>query len=305
MLLSILRYPQSVAEVLRRMHRWQVLDRYLPEFGKVRSLVRSDRPHQYTVDEHTLYAIENLEEATLAQLQDGQTFLDILKELEKPELLRLAILLHDVGKGVDGQGGHDERGFEMAQAALERMGLDTMDKEVVLFLILRHLDMAYTAQRRDLDDPKVIERFAELVQDEQHLKMLYLLTFADMRAVSPEIWNQWNAILLWQLYTRTLECLQGKMELLKADELQTRVTQRIGEVAGAAAITRHFETMPDQELVSQAPDLIGKQIQLVEKLGDRPIAVSHFAENQSYTQIGICTPQCAGDFSANYGCIHG
>lgn len=294
--LSILRHPQSVAEVLRRMHRWQVLDRYLPEFGKIRSLVRSDRPHQYTVDEHTLYAIENLEEATLAQLQDGQAFLDILKEIEKPELLRLAILLHDVGKGVDGPGGHDERGVEMAQAALERMGLDTVDKEVVLFLILRHLDMIHTAQRRDLDDPKVIERFAELVQDEQHLKMLYLLTFADMRAVSTEIWNQWNAILLWQLYTRTFEFLQGRLELLQAEELQARVTQLIVEEVGEAAIVRHFETMPDQELVSQTPDLIGKQIQLVEKLGDHPIAVSHFAENQSYTQIGICTRNARGIF---------
>ena len=294
--LSILRHPQSVAEVLRRMHRWQVLDRYLPEFGKIRSLVRSDRPHQYTVDEHTLYAIENLEEATLAQLQDGQAFLDILKEIEKPELLRLAILLHDIGKGVDGPGGHDERGVEMAQVALERLGLDTVDKEVVLFLILRHLDMIHTAQRRDLDDPKVIERFSELVQDEQHLKMLYLLTFADMRAVSTEIWNQWNAILLWQLYTRTLEFLQGRLKLLKAEELQARVIQLIGAEVGEAAIARHFETMPDQGLVSQAPDLIGKQIQLVEKLGDHPIAVSHFAENQSYTQIGICTRNARGIF---------
>ena len=294
--LSILRHSESVAEVLRRMHRWQVLDYYLPEFGKIRSLVRSDRPHQYTVDEHTLYAIENLEEATLAQLEGGQDFLDIFKEVEKPELLRLAILLHDVGKGVDGPGGHDERGVEMAQAALDRIGLDTVDKEVVLFLILRHLDMIHTAQRRDLDDPKVIERFAELVQDEQHLKMLYLLTFADMRAVSIEIWNQWNAILLWQLYTRTLEFLQGEMEFLKVEELQARVTQLISEAVGEAAIARHFETMPDQELVSQAPDLIGKQIQLVEKLGDLPIAVSHFAENQSYTQIGICTRNARGIF---------
>ena len=294
--LSILRHSESVAEVLRRMHRWQVLDHYLPEFGKVRSLVRSDRPHQYTVDEHTLYAIENLEEATLAQLERGQDFLNIFKEVEKPELLRLAILLHDVGKGVDGPGGHDERGFEMAQAALDRIGLDTVDKEVVLFLILRHLDMLHTAQRRDLDDPKVIERFAELVQDEQHLKMLYLLTFADMRAVSTEIWNQWNAILLWQLYTRTLEFLQGKMEFLKIEELQARVTQLIGEAVGEAAIARHFETMPEQGLISQTPDLIGKQIQLVEKLGDLPIAVSHFAENQSYTQIGICTRNARGIF---------
>ena len=84
------------------MHRWQVLDRYLPEFGRVRSLIRFDRYHQYTVDEHTMYAIENLDEESLSELKDGQGFQDIINELKKPELLRLALLLHDVGKGVDG-----------------------------------------------------------------------------------------------------------------------------------------------------------------------------------------------------------
>ena len=86
------------------------------------------------------------------------------------------------------------------------------------------------------------------------------------------------------------------MEFLKVEELQVRVTQLIGEAVGEAAITRHFETTPDQGLISQAPDLIGKQIQLVEKLGNRLIAVSHFAENQSYTQIGICTRNARGIF---------
>ena len=294
--LSILRYPKAVTEVLRRMHRWQVLDRYLPEFGMVRSLVRFDRPHQYTVDEHTLYAIENLEEATLAKLKDGQVFLDIIKEVEKPELLRLAILLHDVGKGVEGSEGHDKRGVEVAQAALDRLGLDAVDKEAVLFLISRHLDMGHTAQQRDLDDPKVIERFAELVKDAHHLKMLYLLTFADMRAVSPEIWNEWNAILLWQLYTRTLKFLQGKVDFLQVDELQKQIIQLIGETIGEAVIVRHFETMPEQGLSSQTPEFISKQIQLVEQLGDNPIAISRFAENQIYTQMGICTRDARGIF---------
>jgi [protein-PII] uridylyltransferase len=294
--LSILRYPKAVTEVLRRMHRWQVLDRYLPEFGMVRSLVRFDRPHQYTVDEHTLYAIENLEEATLAKLKDGQVFLDIIKEVEKPELLRLAILLHDVGKGVEGSEGHDKRGVEVAQAALDRLGLDAVDKEAVLFLISRHLDMGHTAQQRDLDDPKVIERFAELVKDARHLKMLYLLTFADMRAVSPEIWNEWNAILLWQLYTRTLKFLQGKVDFLQVDELQKQIIQLIGETIGEAVIVRHFETMPEQGLSSQTPEFISKQIQLVEQLGDNPIAISRFAENQIYTQMGICTRDARGIF---------
>ncbi|MCZ6677300.1 MAG: [protein-PII] uridylyltransferase [Candidatus Poribacteria bacterium] len=294
--LSILRHPKAVAETLRRMHRWQVLDRYLPEFGKVRSLVRFDRYHQYTVDEHTLYALENLEEATLAKLEDGQTFLNIIREVEKPELLRLAILLHDVGKGVEGPGGHDARGVEMARVALDRLGLDAVDGEVVMFLIHRHLDMSHTAQQRDLDDPQVIERFAGLVKDEQHLKMLYLLTFADMRAVSLAIWNEWNAILLWQLYSRTLKFLQGKVERLDVEELQKRVMEIIRDAVGEAAIAHHFETMPEQGLRSQTPEFISKQIQLAEQLGGRPIAVSCFAESQTYMQIGICTHDARGIF---------
>ena len=294
--LSILRHPKAVAEVLRRMRRWQVLDRYLPEFGKIRSLVRFDRYHQYTVDEHTMYAIENLEEATLAQLKDGPTFVDIMKGLKKPELLRLAILLHDVGKGVEGPGGHDERSTEMAKAVLNRLRLPKADQEIVLFLISRHLDMSYTAQQRDLDDPKVIERFAELVKDEQHLKMLYLLTFADMRAVSSGIWNDWNAILLWNLYMRTLKFLDGKTDLLKLDELHARVIRLIGESVGEETIARHFELMPEQGLFSQTPELISKQIQLVEQLGDDLIAVSCFEQGEAHTQIGICARDARGIF---------
>ena len=79
------------------MHRWQVLDRYIPEFATIRSLVKFDYFHQYTVDEHTLYAIENLEEKTLKDIEEGQIFIDIMQEIEKPEILRLAILLHDIG----------------------------------------------------------------------------------------------------------------------------------------------------------------------------------------------------------------
>ncbi len=293
--LSILRYPKVVAATLRRMHRWQVLDRYLPEFGVIRSLVRLERYHQYTVDEHTLYAIENLEAATLAKLEDGQVFLDIMEGVEKPELLRLAILLHDVGKGVQGLSGHENRSVEMAKIVLNRLGLNAGDQEVVLFLILRHLDMSYTAQQRDLDDPKVIERFAELVKDEQHLKMLYLLTFADMRAVSPSVWSGWNAVLLWELYTRTLKFLQGRM-VPQLDELWAGVIQLIGDRVDRAAIEQHFERMPESGLISQTPEFIGKQIQLVQQLGDAPITVSCFAEDPTHTQLGICTRDARGIF---------
>ena len=294
--LSILGNSTRVAETLRRMHRWQVLDCYLPEFEKVRSLVRYDRPHEYTVDEHTMYAIENLEPKTLAGMKDGKFFIEILNSLEKPELLRLAVLYHDVGKGIEGPGDHDERSVEAAKAMLDRLGLPQPDRETVLFLIERHLDMSHTARQRDLDDPATIEQFANLVGNEQNAKMLYLLTLADIRAVSATIWTEWSAVLLRELYKRTLKFLRGESYRLKLDELQKEVTAIIGDSVGEDIIQQHFEMMPDQELVGNSPGFISNQIQLVHQLGEKPIAVSCFRETETRTLIGICTRDKRGTF---------
>ncbi len=294
--LSILGNPTRVAETLRRMHRWQVLDRYLPEFGKIRSLVRYDRPHEYTVDEHTMYAIENLEEKTLAGMKDGKRFIEMLNSLQKPELLRLAVLFHDVGKGLEGPGDHDERSVKAAKAMLDRLGLPEADCKTVLFLIERHLDMHYIARQRDLDDPTTIEQFAKLVGNEQNAMMLYLLTFADIRAVSPSIWTDWSAVLLRELYQRTVKFLRGESHRLRLDELRKEVTALIGESVGENLIQQHFEMMPDQELAGNSPGFISKQIQLVHRLGDKPITISCFKEVETHTQVGICTRDKRGTF---------
>ena len=294
--LSILGNPRRVAETLRRMHRWQVLDSYLPEFSKIRSLVRYDRPHQYTVDEHTMYAIENLEENTLAGMKDGKYFIEMLNSLEKPELLRLAVLFHDVGKGMEGPGNHDERSVEAAKGMLDRLRLSEPDRETVLFLIARHLDMYYTARQRDLDDPATIEQFAKLVGNEQNAKMLYLLTFADIRAVSADIWTEWSAVLLRELYQRTLKILRGEPYRLKLDELRKEVIALIGRSVEEDLIQRHFEMMSDQELAGNSPGFISKQIQLIKQLGDKPITVSCFRATETRTLMGICTRDKRGTF---------
>ncbi len=294
--LSILGNSTRVAETLRRMHRWQVLDRYLPEFGKIRSLVKYDRPHQYTVDEHTMYALENLEAKTLAGMKDGKYFIEMLNSLEKPELLRLAILFHDVGKGIDGPGDHDERSVTAAKTMLRRLGLPEADRKTVLFLIERHLDMSHTARQRDLDDPATVEQFAKLVGNEQNAMMLYLLTFADIRAVSADIWTEWSAVLLRELFQRTVKFLRGESYRLRLDELKKQVTALIGESVGEEMIQQHFEMMPDQELVGNSPGFVSNQIQLVHQLGEKPIAVSCFRETETRTLIGICTRDMRGTF---------
>ena len=287
--LAILGDSARVAETLREMHRLEVLDCYLPEFSKIRSLVRYDRPHQFTVDEHTMCAIENLEEQTLQEVKDGQTFIEMLNSLEKPELLRLAVLYHDVGKGIEGPGDHDQRSVEAAKAMLDRLALPEEDQQTVLFLIENHLEMSHTAQHRDLDDPKTIEQFARLVENEQKAKMLYLLTFADMRAVNTNIWTEWSATLLKSLYDRTIKYLRGEPYRIELDNLRKQVGALIGKSVEDAAIQRHFDTMPEQQLVGNAPEFIAKQIELTEQLGDKPIAVACFQDTQFHTQIGICT----------------
>ena len=301
--LAILSSSDRVAETLREMHRLEVLDCYLPEFSKIRSLVRYDRPHQYTVDEHTMYAIENLDEQTLREMKDGKAFIEMLNSLEKPELLRLALLYHDVGKGTEGPGDHDQRSVEAAKAMLERLALSEEDQRIVLFLIESHLDMSHTAQHRDLDDSKTIEQFARLVENEQNLRMLYLLTFADMRAVNTNIWSEWSATLLKSLYDRTVKYLRGEPYRIVLDSLHKQVNDLIGKSVGDAPIQRHFEMMPEQQLVGNAPAFIAKQIELAEQLGDKPIAVTCFQDTQFHTQIGICTRDKRGAFRKITGAI--
>ncbi len=292
--LSILGHSKHIASTLRRMHRWQVLDNYIPEFAAIRSLVRYNRPHEYTVDEHTMCAIENSEEKTLLEMGDGGHFLNILKSLQKPEMLRLAILLHDVGKGIQGHQDHDHRSVEAAKPVLNRLGLQSEDSQLILFLISTHLEMNRIARQRDLDDAVTIEQFAQLVGDEEKLKMLYLLTFADMRAVSVGIWTEWNAILLRQLYDRTLKHLRGEPYRLKLKELKEQVNQIKDSSLSPHEIGLHFEMMPEQELAGNSPEFIIKQIQLISHLGNAPIRVSCFAERNTHTQLGICTRDTRG-----------
>ncbi|HIN29573.1 TPA: [protein-PII] uridylyltransferase [Candidatus Poribacteria bacterium] len=294
--MSILRYPKNVAVTLRRMHRWQVLDHYIPEFATIRSLVKFDYFHQYTVDEHTLYAIENLEEETLKDIENGQIFIDIMQEIEKPEILRLAILLHDVGKGVQNYGNHDPYSVKMSVDVLERLGLEQEDQDLVLFLVGNHLHMSHIAQQRDLDDIKVIQNFADLVGNESQLKMLYLLTFADIRAVSPSIWNSWNAILLQDLYVRTLEFLRGETGEFRITKLKKDVIDLIGQEINMESIEQHFMQMPRHELIFYKPEFIVKQIRLIEKLEDNPFVLTCFEEGDNYAQLGICAHIERGDF---------
>ena len=297
--LSILRASANVAQTLRRMHRWKVLESYLPEFSHLRSQFQLDGFHQYTVDEHTFYAIENLEIETLTQIKDGQVFIQILNELERPELLRLAMLLHDIGKGVESVGNHHQKSVSLAKAILARLGIRGKDRKLVLSLIREHLTMSYISRHRDLDDDKVIQTFAQMFDgNASQLKMLYLLTYADIRAVNDVIWNDWHATLLWELYRRALTVVEKKDILVKLSDLKAEVIKRLGQQVSVDAIEDHFDSA--QTLSVYQPEVVCQQIQLVEQYQQfdsaQSIAFSCLEFGEQHTRIGICTQDSRGLF---------
>ncbi|MHB1804161.1 MAG: ACT domain-containing protein, partial [Acidithiobacillus ferrooxidans] len=178
----------------------------LPAFGRITGRIQHDLFHAYTVDQHTLFLLRNLGqiwtgEAPLLPVAEAAR-----RQVEKPELLVLAGLFHDIGKGRGGD--HSKIGAQEARRFARRLRLSPCDTDLVVWLVEQHLRMSAVSQRRDLEDPQVIRDFAHLVGDERHLAYLLLLTVADMRATNPELWNDWKGLLLSTLYRATATELQ-------------------------------------------------------------------------------------------------
>jgi len=200
-LLRILRPRPGLYARLSDMHNSGLLGRMFPEFKRIYCLVVRDFYHKFTVDEHTLRTIKNIESLCNPTALSRKRFGGLLAELKTPELLILSLIFHDVGKWTDKN--HSEEGVRMALGALRRIQLPEHDIETVVFLIRHHLQMSTTAFRRDADDPDVVHRFAKLVETEEQLKLLCLLTLADVEAVGPDVMTPWKEELLWQLYVDT------------------------------------------------------------------------------------------------------
>jgi [protein-PII] uridylyltransferase len=196
--LQVILIEPFAADALRAMHSLRLLTLLLPELKLIDSLVVRDFYHRFTVDEHSFLAIESLHRASQSQSEWDQRYGRILQELERPELLYLALLLHDVGKGVPGAT-HVEASMEIARDCMERLDLEPQDRKTVLFLIGSHLDMSATL-RKDIFDPETVRVFAEKMGTPERLKMLCLLTYADIKAVNPEALTPWKAENVWQLY---------------------------------------------------------------------------------------------------------
>ena len=198
---EILTQPHA-ADALRAMHSLNLLTCAVPEFETIDLLVLRDLYHRYTVDEHTFIAIDVLHRLQADKDAALQPFAELMSELEHHQLLFLALLLHDTGKGLEG-GEHIHGSLQLTTAAVKRMQLSEDDAATVCFLVANHLELSSTLRRRDIYDPATIREFAAKVGTPERLKMLTLMTLADIKAVNPEALTPWKAENLWRLYTRT------------------------------------------------------------------------------------------------------
>ncbi|MBB6522331.1 [protein-PII] uridylyltransferase [Pseudoteredinibacter isoporae] len=209
--LTLLRSPVGLVTQLRRMKRYGILGLYLPEFGRVTGQMQHDLFHIYTVDAHTLLVIKFMrrfrEEGAAERFPIAS---HVMKRLPKQELLYIAGLYHDIGKGRGGD--HSELGAVDAREFCERHGLSKRETRLIAWLVEKHLLMSTVSQKQDISDPDVIHNFALEVGDQTRLDYLYALTVADMNATNPDVWNSWRASLMRQLYIETKRALRRGLE---------------------------------------------------------------------------------------------
>lgn len=205
--LDILRAPQGVTRTLKRMNTYGVLGLYIPAFGRIVGRMQYDLFHAYTVDEHTLFVVENLRRMSLSRFDHEYPHGSaVMQQLEKPEVAYLAGLFHDIAKGRGGD--HSELGAVDAESFCLEHGMSRYDARIVAWLVQQHLLLSMTAQKKDINDPNVINEFARTVGDEMHLDYLYVLTLADVRGTNPKLWNSWKDTLFWELYQSTKRALR-------------------------------------------------------------------------------------------------
>ncbi len=305
--LSILNNPDGLSETLSLMKNLRLLGRYIPEFRPIQALARHDYYHLYTVDEHILLAIRNLQHLWTSGYPGLPTLVDAFKGLKKRWMLFLAVLIHDLGKAF--RHNHEKEGVRLAESILARLDIEGDERERILFLVKNHLAMASLSQRRELTDRKVIADFSRLVRDRENLAMLYLLTYADVSAVNPNAWTQWKAALLQDLYVRTLMYLEKKV--ISEEEDKTRIAALIERIKDAARgtftadeVTAFLSTMSDQYILYTAAAKILDHMEMMKRLPEEQLVIvhRHYSE-RGYTELTVCAYDAYGMFYRTAGAI--
>ena len=201
-------HEHGVLHEFRRMNQFDILGRYLPNFGAIVGQMQHDLFHAYTVDQHTMQVLRNLRRFSATEFAHEYPYCSqLISNFDRPWLLYIAALFHDIAKGRGGS--HSELGAVDAQEFCDSHGLGPEDSELIAWLVRQHLVMSSVAQKQDISDPDVLAAFAATVMDERHLTALYLFTVADIRGTSPKVWNSWKGQLLQELFNQTCRLLRS------------------------------------------------------------------------------------------------
>jgi [protein-PII] uridylyltransferase len=230
---------------LRSMHETGVLTALFPGLRHIECLVVRDFYHRYTVDEHTLVAIQNVCALRDAEEVPAKFYRDLLAEVKAPSALLFALLFHDSGKGLPGEG-HVDGSLRLAEDALAHIRMPSQERETVLFLIERHLELSAVLQSRDVFDPQTIRDVAHRVETVERLKALTLMTYGDISAVNPEVMTPWRSRQLWQLYLMVYNELTRELESERIESLPSGPPERVEFLEGFP--TRYLRTHSEAEI---------------------------------------------------------
>jgi [protein-PII] uridylyltransferase len=315
--LEILNHRGNVGAILRTMHETGLLGRYLPEFGKMTCLVQHEFFHRYTADEHTLVCLEMLDEVWAGTSAPFKRYTSLLQKIEHPSLLNLALLLHDSGKALPSRK-HADQSVRLCHRAIKRMGLDSQAAQTLIILVENHLALIQISQQRDLEDPAVAKRFANLMKTPENLDLLLLHTFADSMGTSSNIWNDFKEALVWTLYDQAMAALVGGPKIVKAAEKQREaLLQEVRHLMPKhftdEELQAHFKLLPPRYFqIHSAPEVLIDLVlahdfyQLQTHEGSHalePVIMWNNVPDRGYSAIRVCTWDRAGLFSKIAGSL--
>ncbi|HXP45725.1 MAG TPA: [protein-PII] uridylyltransferase [Terriglobales bacterium] len=271
------------ADALRGLHRNGLLTLLLPEFHAIDALVIRDYYHRYTVDEHSFLTIENLHRLRQAEDPLEKRFAEIMGETERPELLFLALLVHDIGKGMPAEN-HIAGSLQALDPILARLALDAEADETVRFLVANHLEMSIALSRRDVFDPETVRALSAKIGTPERLKMLCLLTYTDIKSVNPEALTPWKAEMLWQLYAATINHMNRSL-----DDERVRPGQLGLHESTSGGLNGFLAGFPKRYLLTHSAVEIAKHRRMAAALAEVPVQVSLQKRSHLY-ELTLVTP---------------
>lgn len=286
-LFSILKDPESVKS-LRLLHESEILGQVLPEFGRAHCMVNYDFYHRYTADEHSMRMIRFVEQLASSNGADTEELAKIFQELPEQFLLKFAFLLMSIGKDHGSQTSFNKN--TILSGIAERFRLIPRRAQMVSFLIENQNEMIEAALHQDIYQPFIIQNFARKAVNEEGLKLLYLMSYAELRAVAPGTWTSWKNVLLSELYRNTLEYLQRPESLAeKPDAIRDEVVNALKQEVPVAEIEQHLNQLPDDYLLSVTAAEVALHLRLIRSLKEKPYILHHEYNDQGkFHNVTLC-----------------